>query len=529
MKKELIKKYGLTVGKYLISIILIALVFHTIHVKKYLLGGVLELAAIFFVSNMLLAKRVLGNIVNGLLLLFFNIQQAVLFFGTTYVSTVMLSNLVSLEDLQGKAAAYIGVSVLVLIITFLPVRRVEINKVTEARILSGVLAAFLLLTMVLTQAGYTPYSAYLELIRDEIAMRKTSDLSQEEARALFYKDSIYDGIKKPSDLPASPNVILIFTEGLSQNIVEDPRNIMPNLADLETRSLRFRNYFNHTFATYRGLIGQLYSGYQNLDQSANSLISLQGILRDNGYHTTFINTEPNNKEFTKYLADLGFDQLLGDAADIANGQADYFSDKEAYEMLFDTCMEEKASGKPFFTAIYTFGTHASLDSMDEKFGDGKDTELNKFYDADYQLGVFLEKFENSSLAEDTILVFTGDHCTYEDLYFTKAFPDYERGDEIVDRVPFLIYYPGILPEEVNVFGRNSLDMTPTLLDYLDISAPNYFLGTSLYDPSPNAFDTLENEENHYVTTKYGIIEHDIPDAEKEWFSDMLKKYDNAKQ
>ncbi|MCR4587345.1 MAG: LTA synthase family protein [Lachnospiraceae bacterium] len=529
MIKEIAKKYALTAVKYGISLVLMALVWKTLHVKTYLLGGVLELAVIFLVSNMLLAKPVAGNIINGLLLLFFNIQQAVLFFGTTYVSTVMLSNLASIEDLQGKAVFYIGAVVLVLVITFLPLKRIPWDKVKEARVLALVLFVYLVVALFLGKRGYTPYSAYMELIRDEIAMRQTSDIAPEEAGAMFYKEGICDGVSKPANLPAKPNVILIFTEGLSQSIVEDPRQVMPNVAALEAKSLYFNNYFNHTFATYRGLIGQLYSGYQDINESSNSLISLQSILKEQGYRTSFINPEPDNPEFTEYLNHLGFDEVVGSVEQIANGQTNYFSDKESYEMLFEHCLEQQAAGEPFFTAIYTFGTHASLDSMDEKFGDGKDTELNKFYDVDHQLGVFLEKYENSDLAKDTIIVYTADHATYADLYFMQAFPDYVRADEIVDEMPLMIYYPGIKAEQVNVYGRNSLDLAPTLLDYLDISAPNYFLGTSLYDPEPNAFDTLANQENHYVTTKYGIIEHDIPEQEMAWFSDQLKIYYKAKE
>ena len=529
MKKEWIKQYGPMVVKYGISLILLLLVWNAMHVKKYLLGSFLELLVIALFSNMLLVKPLLGNLINGLLLLFFNIQQAVLLFGTTYVSTVMLSNLASIEDLQGKAGIYIGASLLVVVITFLPVKRLEISKAWEGRFLSLVLAAFLFLTFALTGAGYTPYSAYLELLRDEREMRKEASVTTEEAKPLFYKEGIYDGVSKPAALPQKPNVILIFTEGLSQNIPEDPRQIMPNLLALEEKSLYFNNYFNHTFATYRGLIGQLYSGYQHLDMEDNGLISLQQILKDEGYTTAFINTEPNNEDFTAYLNWMGFDRVYGEKEDVQNGQVDYISDREAYELLYETCLEQAKKEEPFFTAIYTFGTHATLDSVDEKFGDGSDSELNKFYDADYQLGVFLEQFENSPLAEDTLLVFTGDHCTYQDYYFDKAFPDYIRKASIVDEMPLLFYYRGMQPERVNVFSRNSLDMAPTLLDYLDISAPNYFLGTSLYDPEPNAFDTLENEENYYVMTKYGIIEHDIPDEEKEWFSKQLQYYHKAKQ
>ncbi|WP_238140785.1 sulfatase-like hydrolase/transferase, partial [Streptococcus suis] len=117
----------------------------------------------------------------------------------------------------------------------------------------------------------------------------------------FYRNTIQNARPKPDSLSATPNVVLIFVEGLSQNIVEDEREIMPNLKKFQESSLTFENYYNHTFATYRGLIGQLYSGYQLDNYESNTLTSLQGVLGDKGYQTTFINTEPNNTQFTSYL------------------------------------------------------------------------------------------------------------------------------------------------------------------------------------------------------------------------------------
>lgn len=96
-------------------------------------------------------------------------------------------------------------------------------------------------------------------------------------------------------------------------MIEDERGIMPNLASIEKRSLFFKNYYNHTFATYRGLIGQLYSGHQFSDRGANQLISLHALLHDVGYQTTFFNTEPNNVDFSRCLEAMDFDTLVSNS------------------------------------------------------------------------------------------------------------------------------------------------------------------------------------------------------------------------
>jgi len=95
----------------------------------------------------------------------------------------------------------------------------------------------------------------------------------------------------------------------------------------------------------------------------------------------------------------------------------------------------------------------------------------------------MERFEASTLAEDTLVVITADHATYADKAFLKSFPDTPRAHMEMDRVPLVVYYRGMAPETVDVGGRNSLDLAPTLLDYLDISAPNLFLGDSLFVPA----------------------------------------------
>lgn len=86
------------------------------------------------------------------------------------------------------------------------------------------------------------------------------------------------------------------------------------------------------------------------------------------------------------------------------------------------------------------GTHASFNSVNVTYGDGKTSILNRFYDADVQIGKFMENFEKSPLFEDTLVIFTADHATYVDADFEDAFPDYEREVVGLDRIPLIFYY-----------------------------------------------------------------------------------------
>lgn len=66
-----------------------------------------------------------------------------------------------------------------------------------------------------------------------------------------------------------PNVIVIFTEGMSFNVIDSVNNlglgVTPKLDEIMKKSFFFINYYNHTAATFRGLRGQLTSAYQFKD------------------------------------------------------------------------------------------------------------------------------------------------------------------------------------------------------------------------------------------------------------------------
>lgn len=510
--------------KYLFSILLTLATLQGGENGNLILVSFLELFAIFIVSNLCFSlNKYLAQVLSFLLLLFYNIEQLSLLLAGTYVSPVMLSNLDSLEALSGRMGLYVSATIVLLIFSVLPVRHIQLDR----RAQSLGLFASLLLVFNLFYIGYienSPHYNWYSLIehrREQAAISRRIREKGAESAKRFYKESVSDGIKKPAELPEKPNVILIFAEGLSQSIIDDQRTILPQVRELQQKSLNFENYYNHTFATYAGLIGQLYSGYQFNNFDSNSLVSIEDVLENEGYQSIFVNTEPGNKEFTDYLERFDYQKL------VTENLNRNLTDKEAYQLLFDTV--EKASAKksdPFFISMYTFGTHLSLDSPDKKFGDGKDANLNKFYNMDYQFGLFLDKFRQSELSKNTILIFTTDHATYvDDSYFATFGPNRKVGN--LDQVPFFIYYEGIVPQRVDAQGKNSLSLVPTILDFLDESAPNYFLGESLFSDEASSFNYIFYSEGTWFTTKDSEI-HLIKEEEKEELKGMLEDYFAAK-
>lgn len=504
--KRMISSVNLMFIKYLFSVILALLVFIPTRNLLQVSIALLEIGIIFLISNNIAKKHIkLAIFFNNIALLLYNIQMLVLFFGANFLTLVMVLNVSSINGLMGNFTQYaIGFLALILF-TFLPIKYVQIPKFTTSGMLSTFLTAELVLTMIFSSA-FSPMYAYYQLAhqaKDYIEMKQQVIADKED----FYKEDIKHFINKPENLVEKPNVVLIFTEGLSQGIVNDPRNIMPNVREYQSKSLTFDNYYNHTFATFSGIVGQLYSGYNQEIGDKNTLISMQSILKDQGYYTSIVNTEPGNKLFTQYLSDMNFDDVLGEPNPNYKGSDKTMSDGEAYEFLYKTIEKQAKSDKPFFTSIYTYGTHMSLDSPDNQFKDGSNPMLNKFYDADIHFANFMKKFEESQMYDDTIIIFTTDHGTFMDAAYKETYPDIPRSNPDLDQIPLFIYHKDVTAKHIDVGGRNSLGLAPTILDYLNISAENYFLGTSLFAPKKEStiLDTTFYDVVYFLSTDNGEI------------------------
>ena len=516
--------------KFIFSIILTALTYTTTKEPSYIAVGLVELAFIFIIYNLLVGYKQKLRAIGDILLLVFNAQMLVLYFGNSFTTLTMLKNVKFLQDLGGKVVVYLIGAIAVLVLTFWPLKKPILPKCNK-RILFGI-AGLLILAEVGIHFEYkrfSPLQSFATIFADELRYQhvKRAAADPEVALATFYQDDLADEIAKPNKLPEQPNIILIFTEGLSYNIIDDNRDVMPNLKAFEKDCISFKNYYNHTFPTLRGVQGQLYSGYKlNDDAQGNELVSFQGTLNELGYSTSFINVEPFNEEFVHYCDNLGFEQVVMDKENVS-GYADGMTDVEAYNLLMDTATTLHDADAPFLLSIYTFGTHVSFDSTDDVFGDGSDQELNKFYNLDKQFGKFLKEFKASPMAKDTVLIFTTDHATYADQDFTDAFPEHKRECTDLDIIPFFIYYDGLEPAEIDANGRNSLCLTPTLLDFLDIKTENYFLGSSLFDKDATTdYDTMFYDASYLISTKDGQIRY-LEDLEIDSFLSSVLSYFSA--
>ena len=525
------KLFMAQIFKYVFFLILFLQV-TCIYTKPILiLVGFVELALVLLVSGYIVSRnKLLGHLINFILLLIIGIEIIVYRFAGNYVSLIMVTNLESIQGISGKTILYLLYIIPFIVALCIPTPKIE-GRFYKLFSKCGLVCILLFTEFAVWNSGgnVSPIENSILLFRNIYARQERYNKIEQSGNSdfgmldsMFYKDTIGNYISFPLQ-KKDPDVVLIFTEGLSQNIIDDERKIMPNVRMYEDRSINFINYYNHTAATYRGLIGQLYSGHQYNNNDENTLISLQKIMHDNGYQTTLINTEPNNQDFTNYLKTLDFDRIV-----TSNNTDTWLRDDEAYELLGNEVKECYENSKPDFIVIYTFGTHATFDESNVKYGDGKNGLLNRFANADYYFGEFMRNFENNEKYNDLVVVFTTDHCTYEDEDFIRTFePSYTREDYFCDQIPLLIWNNKIEAQEINAEGRNSLCFAPTLLDFLDIDGDNYFLGDSLFKDNDvnNLIDkvyAIPDEERYRITSESGISELD--EAEFNIANPIIKGY-----
>lgn len=358
----------------------------------------------------------------------------------------------------------------------------------------------------------------------------------------FQKASVYAGGSPLASAGAGidhPNVIIVFAEGASARLMGayggSYPGLTPHIDRLAGQSMQVENYFNHTAATYRGLIGQMSSGYTyagggggngwEQEGNASSLGAIQRrtlpqILAEQGYSSYFFSPHLEDRPFTRMLRSLGFDRVYtyqSIGKDILHGKfkardnTGALEDQSLFGGIIGFLRQRAASGerKPFMLVTYNIGTHAFIDinkTGDVPYRNGEQPFLNKIHNYDAALGEFLDYFYASPFAANTILIFTADHASYPDPMYREVAGEGLK-PYFVDRIPLLVRDPvHRLPGRLDAHGRTSLALAPTVMQLLGIQdAPNSFLGRSLFERPgmPLGIAALGNE--YFLTTPRGVF------------------------
>ena len=305
----------------------------------------------------------------------------------------------------------------------------------------------------------------------------------------------------------------------------------PNIDEFAKKSLIVKNYFSHTQATYRGLRGQLSSIYPTYGGSNSvgwatasngipemALLCLPHILNKNGYQTEMWAGCSQNEGLLEVqcLEHFGFDKFYGlESMHNHTNQSNInlVPDRTLFKN-FVKRLEGNSDENPFYLALYSTQTHSWLNSQsgDKRFGDGASETLNTIHNLDFNFGIFLNYFFSSRFFQNTIIIFSTDHCHFPSEDFLDVVKNQEDYQPLFfDEIPLLIFDPTHnLPAQWNTGSYSSVDIAPSILHLLEFpNHPNHFLGRSIFDHDPYGVrDYIPFYGNQYLIYHKGKIRKD---------------------
>lgn len=334
-----------------------------------------------------------------------------------------------------------------------------------------------------------------------------------------------------------PHILLITADGLEadhMSVYGYERDTTPNLRELAEVSLVGENHFSNASTTTGGTISILTGRYPtttrviyppNILRGEDSVKHLPYILRKHGY-TNYQYSYPYYADATQRNLIEGFNFVNGiefiespylallksafdfDSAnfiyELANriidrlrhiafikpmvdyralipdnptAQATAYMDAEKVEQIIQLLTNAKS---PLFIHFHWMGTHpigspaTKFRPEEQIFSKGKDINNQQdrdldFYDDtivgfDKALGKILDSLEAAGVYDKILIIITSDHG----LWFTN-----------LSRIPLIVHFPNDQSSGRILANTQSIDIAPTILDYLEIPIPKWMEGSSL--------------------------------------------------
>ncbi len=324
----------------------------------------------------------------------------------------------------------------------------------------------------------------------------------------FMKKSIYlDRSRKSHNKPnirVGTNIVIIFVESLSQFFLRDDihgvKGIFPNIKEMERESFAFSDMYNSSYPTLKGLIAALGSAIYLLDEEVGGtripvpcrFLFLPNILKKLDY--TNIHIQAGSERFigmkNLFIEREGYDYFYGSESlaldNISRLERGFGVDDEK---VFDYAIEwlEKYPAKrPFLLTISTINSHPPYKGSYKHPDAGGNPMINGFYSTDKAFGKFWNFFKKSKFNGNTVVILTADHAmgnSNEYTAFVKNFEEHYR--PFFDNIPCFIYFPGGAWKGVkNNTPCFSLDLTPTILEMMNLDLANPFMGLSIFSERP---------------------------------------------
>ncbi len=328
--------------------------------------------------------------------------------------------------------------------------------------------------------------------------------------------SLASGATAQNQSSQSPNIILILADDLGYNDVSAYRNAhdgqgerpptsqTPNIDQLAKQGMRFTDFYAGAAvcspsraALMTGRNASRVGIYNWIPEESpmhlrSEEITIAEMLKDEGYAAGHFGKWHLTSQGTgqPHPNDQGFDYSFyayNNAQPSHHNPENYYRNGEAVgklegyacQLVMDEALAwlergkfSKSSDQPFYLNVWFNEPHMKVAAPEELTQ--RHTYNQEYYGAienmDLAIGRLLSYLEENNLAENTLIIFTSDNGSQWDysndpLRGEKCF-NFEGGI----RVPFVIRYPGIVPEgRVSPFPGSFTDVLPSLAELVGAS------------------------------------------------------------
>jgi arylsulfatase A-like enzyme len=282
------------------------------------------------------------------------------------------------------------------------------------------------------------------------------------------------------------NVVLFVMESVGAKRLQlngAPYDDSPVMMRLSRHAVVFSNAYVAQPFSSSAMAGLFTSLYPNHDwmtiprkMPTIQVPGLPAVLKTHGYRTAFVHSGMIDYDGElEFLESHGFGDVIAQSSD-----DDEPRDAELVPAAVNWINHDR--GKPFFLTIWTRDTHNPYLSPSSRHFTSDwlvDRYLNSVDWTDQVLGQLMDALERMGIADDTLVVITGDHGEALGEH-GQAVHNFSVYNEEV-RIPLMIVSRKIIPRKLTMDGiARQIDIAPTLLDLLGYDRPASWQGTSLF-------------------------------------------------
>ena len=310
---------------------------------------------------------------------------------------------------------------------------------------------------------------------------------------------------------APPNVILVVLESVAArwtSLGNARYQTTPTLTAEAANALVYDNFYAHIGRSSNSLAAMLLSTYPKLDfadvtQAYPRLggTSLASAFRDRGYRTSFVTSSDLRwANWDTFIGTRGFERVR-DYRDLTCGEPVSSWGVEDRCMVDDLVQQiRQPRDGPFFLMAWSQQTHhpyepspgaplLTLGREPVPYPYDLDRYLNVLHETDAQLARLFAAVREAGLADNTLIVITGDHGQA----FGYPHDSYMQGRTVYEEdvnVPLMLWFPGRFRTGVRPSAIGShVDLAPTIADVAGLTPAADWRGRSLLDATrpPRAY------------------------------------------